>query len=369
MKANVKHTVLVVDDELDNVEALERIFRKKYLVLKATDGMEALKILKKKKVAVIISDQRMPQMTGVEFLTKSLQTHPNAIRILLTGYSDIESVIDAINSGQIYRYITKPWDSVDLLNTVNRGVERYELDEELKEKNKALSHAISKLETLDKAKTQFMILINHELKTPLTTLISFKDLLSETHLNADQKKYIKRIEQSIDKLQSIIADVLEMTSAQSSQIKLHPQTHTVESLIEPILYKLSDLAKRKKVEIESNIQDQEIICDFQSISSILEKLISNAIEFGKLGSAIQITARQRGSRSEMTIQNEGKETIPSKVLKQLLEPFQLNQNIMNHSKGLGLGLSISQALLKLNGSELQLTSEKSRFTASFHIGQ
>ena len=119
MKKN--HTILCVDDEVDNVEALERLFRKKYNVLKATSGKEALTLIKDQPVSLIISDQRMPQMTGVQFLEKSLKTHPDTMRILLTGYTDIDSVIAAINSGQVYRYINKPWDPIDLGKTVDYG--------------------------------------------------------------------------------------------------------------------------------------------------------------------------------------------------------------------------------------------------------
>src|SRR4051794_26536406 len=123
----MKHAILCVDDEIDNVDALERLFRKHYRVLKATSGREALDLLAKNQVTVIISDQRMPNMSGVEFLSESIKTHPLAIRILLTGYTDIDSVIAAINSGQIYRYVTKPWDPVDLSNAVDKAVERYEI--------------------------------------------------------------------------------------------------------------------------------------------------------------------------------------------------------------------------------------------------
>src|SRR5690606_10482956 len=107
----MKHNILIVDDEADNVDALERLFRKKYQVLKATSAIEALTQLKSHEVAVIISDQRMPKMTGVQFLSESIKLQPDAIRMLLTGYTDIESAIEAINSGGVYRYITKPWDS------------------------------------------------------------------------------------------------------------------------------------------------------------------------------------------------------------------------------------------------------------------
>src|SRR5690606_21309364 len=162
----MKHTVLCIDDEKDNVEALERLFRKKYRVLTATSGPEALSLLAENDITVIISDQRMPDMTGVELLTESLKTHPDAIRILLTGYTDIDSVISAINSGQIYRYVTKPWDSVDLENAVRRAVERYELHRTIAEQNDQLKVANAELRTLDQAKSHFMYLVNHELKTP-----------------------------------------------------------------------------------------------------------------------------------------------------------------------------------------------------------
>src|SRR5690606_19796812 len=113
----------------------------------------------------------MPEMTGVEFLEKSMKSHPNCIRILLTGYTDLDSVIAAINSGQVYRYITKPWDTRDLQITVDQAVEKFELESELKVKNEKLEKALTELKTLDQAKSQFMILINHELKTPLTSMM------------------------------------------------------------------------------------------------------------------------------------------------------------------------------------------------------
>nr|HMN68033.1 response regulator [Bdellovibrionales bacterium] len=119
----MKHAILLVDDEADNVDALERLFRKKYKVLKATSGKDALELIKGNKVSLILTDQRMPGMTGVELLSESMDTVPDAIRILLTGFTDIDSVISAINSGQVYRYVTKPWDPVDLQATVDQAVE------------------------------------------------------------------------------------------------------------------------------------------------------------------------------------------------------------------------------------------------------
>ena len=122
MLNKIKHTIMCVDDEIDNVEALERIFRKKYTVLKATSADEGLKLLKINKVSLIIADQRMPIKTGVEFLKESIALYPDAVRILLTGYTDVDSIIAAINSGEVYRYITKPWDPADLALTIDKAI-------------------------------------------------------------------------------------------------------------------------------------------------------------------------------------------------------------------------------------------------------
>ena len=181
-------------------------------------------------LAVIISDQRMPQITGVEFLEKSIATHPEAIRILLTGYTDIDSVIGAVNQGQIYRYLTKPWDPVDLQNTVDQALEKFSLRQELKNKNKALEKALTELQNLDQAKSQFMILINHELKTPLTTVLSFAGLLKETVLSDEQNLFTDRILKSSEKLKSIVDDVLLVVKGEVGLIPVKVENFKIDTI-------------------------------------------------------------------------------------------------------------------------------------------
>lgn len=123
-----KPKMLVVDDEPDNLDLLYRTFRRDFSVLKADSGVRALELLATEgEVAVIISDQRMPEMKGTEFLSKTLPRFPNTVRIILTGFTDIEDLVDAINSGQVYKYITKPWDPNELKAVVQRAAETYEL--------------------------------------------------------------------------------------------------------------------------------------------------------------------------------------------------------------------------------------------------
>jgi CheY-like chemotaxis protein len=131
-----KPRMLVVDDEPDNLDLLYRTFRREFNVLRAESGAEALKVLSAEgEVAVIISDQRMPEMKGTEFLSKTVPDFPDTVRIILTGFTDVEDLVEAINAGQVYRYITKPWDPEELRHVVERASETYDL---IKQQSEAL---------------------------------------------------------------------------------------------------------------------------------------------------------------------------------------------------------------------------------------
>lgn len=122
----MKHKILIVDDEEANLRALERIFRGDYSVLTVRSGDEALAILAHHDIALLISDQRMPGMTGIELLERTVQLRPQMARILLTGYTDVSTLIEAVNCGHVYKFVTKPWSNDDLCVTVSRALEHFE---------------------------------------------------------------------------------------------------------------------------------------------------------------------------------------------------------------------------------------------------
>lgn len=141
--------ILYVDDEEDNLIVFNSAFRRDYEVHLAKSGMEGLEIMKKHPIHVIITDQRMPEMTGIQFLEKVIPVYPDSIRMILTGFSDIEAIIQAINTGRVYRYITKPWSKEELKINIDKGLETYYLREQnrkliddLKEANQTLEQKV-----------------------------------------------------------------------------------------------------------------------------------------------------------------------------------------------------------------------------------
>ncbi|EMS33017.1 Two-component response regulator [Mariniradius saccharolyticus AK6] len=145
-----KIRILYVDDEENNLQAFKATFRRNYEIYLALSAKEAREILQNHEVQIIITDQRMPDETGVDFLASIIPTNPDPIRILLTGYTDIQAVIDAINKGQVYHYLTKPWEEEYMKNVISNAFEVYslrrenrQLTEDLMLKNKELQSMLN----------------------------------------------------------------------------------------------------------------------------------------------------------------------------------------------------------------------------------
>lgn len=141
-----KPVILIVDDQREVLRSLERLLKDDYTILLASSGTAAIEILKKKEVAVILADQRMPKMTGVTFLSKSLEIRPDAIRIMITAYADLQASVSAVNEGQIFYYISKPWEPDDLRLILRRAVEKFDLVKENKRLTKRLVKANKSLQ-------------------------------------------------------------------------------------------------------------------------------------------------------------------------------------------------------------------------------
>jgi len=167
-----QHTVLCVDDEENILHSLKRLLRKEgYRLLTATSGAEGLKILKENDVHLVISDQRMPEMSGTEFLAQVKENYPDVIRIVLTGYTEVDSITASINKGHIYKFILKPWNDQNLKLEVKQGLEQYDLmqsnkrlHEKVLQQNEELKQINENLEVLVKNRTMELEIQNQALE-------------------------------------------------------------------------------------------------------------------------------------------------------------------------------------------------------------
>jgi len=230
------HKILLVDDEQGILDSLTRLlFEEDYEVETATSGKEALKKMSNNNFSLVISDQRMPEMTGAEFLQKVKKLHPDTIRIMLTGYSDINDAVAAINKGEVYRYINKPWNDEELKLIIKQAVKHYDLVAEnrelhtlLKEQNEALRDINKNLELKVKERTHQIEEKNKELERNFITSIRvFSSLLSkyDTYLGEHSKR--------VSILARKMAESMKLPESQALDIEIAGLLHDIGTIALP----------------------------------------------------------------------------------------------------------------------------------------
>ncbi|MDY6837654.1 MAG: response regulator [Thermodesulfobacteriota bacterium] len=166
------HTVLCVDDEKNLLNSLKRLLRKEgYTLLTASSGAEGLKMLEERDVHLVICDQRMPEMSGTDFLASVKEKYPDAIRIVLTGYTEVDAITESINKGHVYKFFLKPWNDQSLKLEIKQALEQYDLvqankslHQKVVEQNEALRRANENLETLVRQRTEDLEIQNQALE-------------------------------------------------------------------------------------------------------------------------------------------------------------------------------------------------------------
>ena len=212
------HTILFVDDEANILTALKRAMRnEEFKVLTATGGAAGLEILADNEVSVIVFDQRMPAMMGAEFLARSKELAPHAVRMMLTGYSDVETATQAINDGEITRFITKPWDDNDLTLTLRDAIKRFSLEEDNRQLAVQLKQSNEQLEEMVLERTR-ELRTALEKNTALTAQLEFRVRVLEGQDRIS--RYLLELRPLAEAMQMIVETITEVLELESVAIYL-----------------------------------------------------------------------------------------------------------------------------------------------------
>lgn len=330
--------VLYIDDEENNLQAFKASFRRQYEIYTANSAADGLKILKNVNLHVIIADQKMPNTTGVEFFKSITETYPDPIRILLTGYTDIEALADAINHGDIYRYITKPWNDLELHNSIKNAYDSYKAKIDLR-------HKIAELEKTNDELNRFIYSISHELRAPLVSVIGIVNLVKMENLYHSSGDYWSLIENCSNKLDYYIQKTLQYYK--NNKIIAEVSEITFKSLIEELieLYAYGNRDTQFTVEVSQPVTFKG---DLFRIEVILGNLISNAIKYQKVNEQnkkVNIDVNVSPEFAEIVITDNGV-GILNEHLEKIFTQFFKSKN--HHGSGLGLFI-VKEALNKING--------------------
>ncbi len=380
----IMHDILVVDDEVDNLDLLKRTFRREYNVFTANSAMDALKILKTREFAVIISDQRMPEMTGVELFQKASEHYPQTIRILLTGYTDINALVDAINMGHVYRYVTKPWSREEIVMTVKRAVEHYliskdniKLLDELKLKNAELEDNYKALKRLDELKTRFMVISSHELRTPASIISGNLELLlsgAMGNFDSDTKEVVENAYKGVTRLIDLIEDVLSVLRIDTHQVKLNRTEFNLRELVNEVIRDTRIFIEERKQVVENIIPDVTIRADRNRMNHVFFNLISNAMKYSRDGGRIEFSSTEENGHIHVVCRDYGV-GIPATELEKIFDKFYQLGDADQHrtSKykfmggGSGLGLTIVKGTIEEHQGKVWAESDGENKGAGIHL--
>ena len=370
-----RHTILVVDDEADVVKSVQDLLRLDYRVLGATRAKAAMEIMRDQEVHVVMTDQRMPEMTGVEFLRQIRGDYPEAIRLLFTGYADIRAVIDAINQGNVYRYINKPWDPDELEAIIRQAVERYDLlverrnlMETLQVQNKELELANSSLSKANELKRAFIQVASHELRTPLTILLGLEQLALQQAIDPNPlRPLLVRIDVAGKRLQRIVDQLVKMLNAGQFDNTLDRKSTDLPALLNEAADDVRPFVNLRKQTLLINVPPElgSLEIEASKIRDTLSHLLLNAVKFTPDGGTVTLTAdRNSAGAVEIRVTDTGAGIDPT-CQASLFQPFFTGFDVSHHSsghyefgrRGLGLGLSIARAFVEMHGGTIACQSE------------
>lgn len=375
-----RHTILVVDDEPDVVKSVQDLLRYEYRVLGATSAAEGLKIMETNEVHCVMTDQRMPETTGVEFLTHVRGEHPDAVRLLFTGYADIRAVIEAINQGNVFRYLTKPWDPDELQAVIRQGCERYDmiverkrLMDQLQQQNEELEKKNAELVESNQLKSAFIQVASHELRTPLTILMGLSRLAGKVAGEQEPLKgFLGRMDSAGKRLQILVDQIISMLVAN----KFDRQLERADTDLADLLRAAADDV-RPFVELRGQTLAVDLAPDLGSlpleamrIRDAVNHLLLNAIKFTPDGGRIAVTAARSNDGGAVIRVSDNGAGIDPAARERLFDTFFTGFDVSHHSsghfehgrKGLGLGLPLVKAFVAMHGGRIDVDSEVGKGT-------
>ncbi len=346
--SNDKISVLYLDDEEHNLTSFKAAFRREYQIFTTTSANEAVQILSENTIHVVISDQKMPNLSGVEFFELIIPDFPDPVRMLLTGYADIEAVIDAINKGQVYRYIAKPWNETDLKITLDNAFELYNNRVQLGKQNEEIKKAYNELE-------KFVYSASHDLRAPLVSILGVLKLARMENIDGKSGEYFGMIERTVNQLDGFVQNIISYYQ----NLKKGEILSAIESssLVDEIFEHFRFYEGADDVQFQKNIsQDVELLLDEMRLKMILNNLISNAVKYrdqSKSESLVEVNVSVNEQEFLLSVADNGLGIKREDQIK----VFEMFYRSSEQSLGSGIGLFIVKEAVEKMGGKISVTSE------------
>lgn len=353
-----RYGVLIVDDEILNLTSLAGLLEDDYQIHVASSADDALALLadpeRAASVHVILSDQRMPGMTGVQLLARTRALKADAKRLLITGYTDIDAIVDAINEAAIYKYLRKPIDGQELKLVLARACEAWQLERDNEGLLAELRQAFARLQLLDADKMAFLRYLAHEMNTPLNWLAA-TDIIDRHALSREAREMLGYVDQGQERLRGLVAAVLRYF--QVAGMEVEPGSGQADL---PVLLarQAAGLQERHGNALEV-VLEQPVTLTLETDPELLEELLGHLLENAATHALrgggqrrVRLDLRQEGRGLRLGVENSGEGLAPG-AQSELFRPFSFTGSAHGRD-GFGLSLATAHALAHALGGDLRV---------------
>jgi signal transduction histidine kinase len=375
--------LLVVDDEPAIAASIADQLRKRYRVLVATGAAEAMALWRTENVAVILSDQRMPDITGAELLSRSAEEHADTTRLLITGYADIDAVISAVNQGKIYHYLVKPWQPGELELIVEQAFQHHrllqerrklteclqstnvELEAKVTERTRELEEKNRLLEEMNRTKNQFLGIAAHDLRSPSGNIAAVAELILDEEMTmtpSERIEMLNLIRSQAKGMLNLLGHLLDISKIESGKLDLHPEPTVLVTYVEEIRKRQRLLADRKKITLSTEVAAElpALALDRERIGQVLDNLLSNAFKYSASNTTTFLQVRTAPNGIEFSVRDQGQGLGPDEIPK-LFGAFQrASAKPTGGEDSTGLGLCICKKIVEAHGGKIGVESEIGR---------
>jgi signal transduction histidine kinase len=349
--------VLYVDDDTSNLVVFETGLKGELPVLTARSGAEALEVLRHQEVAVLLTDQRMPGMSGVELIEKVRAEYPDTIRMLVTAYSDIEAAIGAINRGQVHLYLRKPWEPVELKLTLTQARERYIAGRRVRELEQRLT-ATERMYALGVIAAG----VAHEIRTPLTALMMNLELVQVLLDGAPSPAGAAQMRTSVNDAVLAVRAITDITN--SIELSTRSRTDTQVDLREVVELACRSVKgeARRRGKLDVHLAPVPAVWGSRTrLGQVALNLLVNALEALEPSTAdrnlVKVRVYPDGQKVAFSVEDNGPGIEPA-VARRIFDPLFTTKS----EGGTGLGLAISRQILQELGGTIDVTTELGRGT-------
>lgn len=366
----MERTILYVDDDTANLTVLQAACADEFNIITAESAEVALGIMRQHEISVLLVDQRMPGMTGVELFEATREHYPDTVRILITAYSDLTDAINAINRGQVRGYLRKPWEPEQLKTTLREALEVYETRRKVRELERRLLET-ERVYSLGVVAAS----VAHELRSPLTALLTTLDLAdlrlksmidglnSGRQIGPDDVDSVKKVVEQISRARQAVDQITEITSGieLSHRRRDEERTADMKEVANLTLRCVrAELLKRAQIQVEIE-PGPPVLGSPNKLGQVVMNLLINALQAlpdrPRGQNVVSLRLRPAGDFVHLEVEDNGS-GIPQDVLGKIFDPFFTTKT---HG-GTGLGLAISKQIIEEVQGRISVESEVGRGT-------